>query len=110
MAEQKGSYGGLIEVLRAKPDVVKSLVADVQRAVECHRAILEGVIDDVVWEGIIPAKEGGKVAMEVAMEGLKKSSGEYRQLKEDLQYWIANYGTIQRYLFTGERLPIGPRR
>ncbi len=108
MAKQRASHRSLREELRAKPDVVKSLVADVQRAVESHKIILEGLVDGMIWIGDVPTKDGGQVAMKVAMEGLKKDSRRYKQLNEDLQYWMVNYSTIQRYLFSGEMLPIGP--
>lgn len=71
----------------------------VRGAISTHKALLEKLYDDVVWDDPVPTKEGGVLACETLIGRKGISPKRASAIRSDLEYWAENYQTLRKDVF-----------
>lgn len=89
------------EKLRRNPETVKRYANDIEEAIGFHKALMDNVADDVVWDKQIIHKEGGAIILEEMIE-LQPTLKSKQKWGENLSYWRVNYDSIRSDVYYRE--------
>ena len=90
-----------LEIATQIYDVIKDAVA-------FHRAIGNGLADALVWDNIVPTKEGGARCLKALLEKGDYSTGEIAEVNDHLSYWNENYEALRTQVFYRDDAHISP--
>lgn len=77
----------------------KVLYNVVEEAIVFHRAIKDGLADALIWDNVVPKKEGGTLCIETLLERGDYSDKEKEELRKNLGYWNENYEALRKDVF-----------
>jgi|SRR3989344_3648307 len=81
-------------------ETAKLIYGVIKEAVDFHRAIEEGLVDALVWDNVVPTKEGGKRCLNRMLD---EDIGELRSEIDDYsKYWEERYDDLKRQVFYRE--------
>lgn len=79
----------------------REIVDEVLRAIEVHKAVLDGKTGTTYQGRQIP-KQTGIDALKIIQEGFKNGSKTSLNLKYSREYWSKNYDSIEKIVYMGE--------
>ena len=78
---------------------VKGLYKVVEEAIIFHKGVNGRLADAVVWNNVVPTKEGGVLCMNTLLEEGNYSQKQRDKLNANLDYWTQNYEALKTQIF-----------
>ncbi|MBR9704944.1 hypothetical protein GOV12_06025 [Candidatus Pacearchaeota archaeon] len=92
----------LVEDVRANNkeaiEIARIYFSKIRDTITLHKAVIEGLADEVVLEGSAFKKDGGLQALDAMLELTTDEDGK-KEVSEMRQYWDENYDSIKRIVY-----------